>query len=314
MGKSVLIGAVLYTCLLVAPPARAVIQVGLEDPQDTASGIDVVRGFAFIPGGGAVTVKLRVNGETTEVEIPCCGPRQDVVNAFGAGTPLNSGFGLLQNYGNFPPGVLSIGVEVSAPGETPVTIDRSILVTKPGARSGEPSALFSFLSDLNIDNASVAIDDVAGEIIVAPVAAVDGGAGGTRQATIRLGWSPSTQRFGIVSAASDTSFAAVQSIFNARCALPTCHVGGGTTLPGALDLSEGNAFRNLVPIRSLEDGTRFRINPGDDEASYLYQKIIEDGDITGSRMPLSCAGDSCLSDEEIEIIENWINNGGAPPQ
>lgn len=313
MGKNALIGAVLYTCLLVAPPARAVIQVGLEDPQDTASGIDVVRGFAFIPGGGAVTVKLRVNGETTEVEIPCCGPRQDVVNVFGEGTPLNSGFGLLQNYGNFPPGVLSIGVEVSAPGETPVTIDRSILVTKPGARSGEPSALFSFLSDLNIDNANVAIDAVAGEIIVAPVAAVDGGAGGTRQATIRLGWSPSTQRFGIVSAASDTSFAAVQQIFTSRCATFGCH--DSVTRAQGQDLSAGQAFRNIVAIKSTEDASRFRVNPGDAMASYLYQKIIEGGNIAPGtvRMPFGCTT-NCLSQDEINTIGNWINSGGAPPQ
>ena len=59
--------------------------------------------------------------------------------------------------------------------------------------------------------------------------------------------------------------------------------------------------------------SHFRINPGDDEASYLYQKIIAGGNIASGtqRMPL---GGPFLTDEQIDTIENWINAGAPPPQ
>jgi hypothetical protein len=62
------------------------------------NGITTSSGWAFstVPST-PVTVKLRIDGLTLDLLIPCCGPRQDVVDSHGAGTPLNSGFGLLFN-------------------------------------------------------------------------------------------------------------------------------------------------------------------------------------------------------------------------
>jgi hypothetical protein len=121
------------------------------------------------------------------------------------------------------------------------------------------------------------------------------------------------QSFATVKAGSDNSFAAVQQIFTNRCATSNCHVTGGTA---PMSLSAGQAFGNLVPIKSTEIPNMFRINPGDDDASYLYQKIIPNPTImiVGNRMPLGCSGFSCLSESEIQTIEDWINNGAPPPQ
>jgi hypothetical protein len=79
-----------------------------------------------------------------------------------------------------------------------------------------------------------------------------------------------------------------------------------------MDLRAGQAFRDLVPIKSMEMASHFRINPGDPNASYLYQKIIEGGNIAAgtSRMPIGGA----LSNEQIETIRNWILAGAPPPQ
>jgi CHRD domain len=130
-----LCGLALSTVLLAATPTRAVIQANLENPPNVqgVGGITVVSGWAFSTlSSSAVTVKLRVDGVTTDTPILCCGPRQDVVDFFGEDTPLNSGFGLLLNYGVLSAGPHTIGVELSAPGETTQFIDHSVTVVKPG--------------------------------------------------------------------------------------------------------------------------------------------------------------------------------------
>jgi hypothetical protein len=113
-------------------------------------------------------------------------------------------------------------VEVSAAGETPVTVERAVVIAKPGGRSGEPAQLFSFLNDLDPTGANVALDSATEELIVTPVTVQDSGAGGTRRSTIRLRWLKNSQSFGIVRAASDRRFAGVQVIFTAKCA--SCHI------------------------------------------------------------------------------------------
>lgn len=294
--------------VLIATAARAHIVANLENPGPDASGVDQVSGWAFTEEGKPITVKLRLDGVTTDVSIPCCGPRQDVVDRFGPGTPLNSSFTLLVNFGELTPGFHRIGVEISAPGEQTRVIEREVFISKPGGRSEEVPRLFSFLNILDPTPAQVAVDTDAGELIVAPVRVEDSGAGGTRLATLRLQWSRSTQRFVLVSAASDTSFAAAQTIFSNRCALAGCH--SGPSPAQGLDLSAGNAFRELVPVRSTEITSRFLVNPGDAGSSYLFQKVKGEN-IVGARMPLvNC----CLSASELDAIEDWINRGAAPPQ
>src|SRR5712692_5147993 len=126
-------GAILCVALCAASPALATIMAVLETPADMqdVSGITLIRGWAFSTMGGPVTVTQRVNGTNTSNLLPCCSPRADV-QAMVAGAPLNTGFSTQINYGVFDPATLnSIGVSISAPGETTVNIDHEVMAAKP---------------------------------------------------------------------------------------------------------------------------------------------------------------------------------------
>lgn len=306
--------------LLLTSPARAQIKAALETPFDgqDVSGKAVVSGWAFstLDPNAQVNVRLLANGVDAGVVVPCCGPRADV-QAQNPGAPLNSSFGILLNYGLFDPTILtSVGVQITAPNETPVTINNAVKLAKPGARSTDPTpALFSFLDELNISGVRTAPDET--DILVTPVEVTDQDAGGTRQATLRLRWATNAQAFGIVAAASGTSFDDnIQPIFTTRCATALCH--DNVTREAGLDLSAGKGSRRTIAVRSsLDTEERFRVNPGKAIDSYLYQKIIPGGAITqGTIMPPACANtpSSCLSGGEIQAITNWINEGAPPTQ
>jgi mono/diheme cytochrome c family protein len=309
------IGALCLTGLLVRP-ASAEFQRVFENPGDgqEVSDIGVISGWVFSTTGNPVTVQLFIDGAPGET-IPCCGSRLDVV-ANVPGAPLTTGFGLLANHKNLTSGPHTVAIQFTAMGESPVTDTHTVTVVKPGGQAGEAAETFSFLSDLDVTNATVALDSTAGEIIVTPVAAHDQGApagsGQVRQATLRLAWLNGRQDFNIVASSSGSEFAAAEAILAANCGVSGCHDGGGTILPRSMDLRAGQAFRSIVAIKSTENGTLFRVNPGDDDASYLYQKIIANPTVDrGSRMPL---GGPFLSDDQINAIETWINAGAPPPQ
>jgi hypothetical protein len=287
----------------------------IENPpvNQEGSGVTTLSGWVYSTTGNPVTVKAIVDGGAIELSPLCCGPRPDV-QAGNPGAPLNTSFSLLVNYNELTPGDHTIVFEFSADGEmNEQTSARTITVVKPGARSGAAASSFRFLSDLETTNANTAVDPDTGELIIAPVRAVNSEGGAERDATVRLGWKQNLQSFVTTSAASGTEFAAVQQIFNNSCAaVAGCHLGPEPFT--GLNLSAGNAFRNLVPIKSSEDDGRFRINPGDPDASYLYRKIIGAPGIVGGRMPLGCSGATCLSDTETQTILDWISNGAPPPQ
>jgi hypothetical protein len=87
-------------------------------------------------------------------------------------------------------------------------------------------------------------------------------------------------------------------IFDLRC---SCHLDGQSP---ALKSSE--AYGNLVGIKNAA-GTQSFIEPGQPNNSYLFQKIIENGNRTGARMPRT--GPPFLSQVEIDSIRAWIENG-----
>ncbi len=100
-------------------------------------------------------------------------------------------------------------------------------------------------------------------------------------------------------------FSTIQTtIFNTSCALSGCHTG--TFPPQGLNLSEGQAYANLVGVTSQEDPSLKRVEPGDPDRSYLYLKIIGAAGIRGGRMPL---GRDPLSDAQIDLIRQWIEEG-----
>lgn len=94
------------------------------------------------------------------------------------------------------------------------------------------------------------------------------------------------------------------SILDRHCAIPSCHVGAGA--PWGLDLSEGEAYGNLVSVASGQMPALLRVKPGDPDSSYVVWKVEGDPRISGLQMP---RGRDPLADAEMEAIRNWIADG-----
>ena len=182
--------SVFFLALLISVPSFARIIVTHENPGsgDTASGVTAISGWAYSTEGADVTVKLRVNGETGET-IPCCGPREDVKYAH-SDAPLETGYGLLFNYGRLPAGVHTIGVEVSAHGEETVVVDHAVTVVVP--------ADSEFLSAVDLSGAAASIE--GDKIVVSGIEVTDKADGMTATVDIDLNYKTSLQSFQISSA------------------------------------------------------------------------------------------------------------------
>jgi hypothetical protein len=133
--------------LLSASAARAAIVASLEQPAagQTGVGLDEIRGFAYDTGGKEVTIRPRFDGVTFDTVLSCCDLRQDVT------AQPNSGFSASINYGTLfaTTGPHTVGIEVSAPGETTVVIDQAVQVIKPGNAT--------FVTDFDLSTASCSI-------------------------------------------------------------------------------------------------------------------------------------------------------------
>jgi hypothetical protein len=91
-------------------------------------------------------------------------------------------------------------------------------------------------------------------------------------------------------------------VFTPRCSF--CHTGGTGSLPGAMNLTAGNAYSNLVNVGSRQSAGATRVVPGDAGASYLIRKL-EGSNIVGSRMPIG----GTLDANTIARIKSWIASG-----
>ena len=174
-----------FLALLISVPSFARIIVTHENPGsgDTASGVTAISGWAYSTEGADVTVKLRVNGETGET-IPCCGPREDVKYAH-SDAPLETGYGLLFNYGRLPAGVHTIGVEVSAHGEETVVVDHAVTVVVP--------ADSEFLSAVDLSGAAASIE--GDKIVVSGLEVTDKASGDTMTISVDLNYKTGLQSF-----------------------------------------------------------------------------------------------------------------------
>jgi len=112
--------------------------------------------------------------------------------------------------------------------------------------------------------------------------------------------------------ANDTTLEATlssiqENIFTPSCASSGCH--SNTSASAGLSLAEGESFDALVGVASTEAATLNRVTAGDPDASYLIHKL-EGTQVgvggSGSRMP---ASGSFLSDEEVQVIRDWITAG-----
>ena len=102
-----------------------------------------------------------------------------------------------------------------------------------------------------------------------------------------------------------TTFSSIQqNVFSVSCALSGCHLGASA--PFGLDLSEGNAYGNIVNVASQEVPSLTRVKPLDPDNSYLVRKIEGAPGIVGERMP---RGRAALSQEKIDAIREWIDAG-----
>jgi hypothetical protein len=168
-----------------------------ESPEDRAvvSGIALVRGWAFATQTDVhiESVKLLIDGGFGE-EIPCCSERADVQQAFSAFpavNTLNSGWGVLLNWGRFGSGIHTIRVRVkSTAGDVFWSAIRTITVTKIGESE--------FLDQFDVANATTHIEGE--EIVISGARARDKASGQIKIVTVRLRWSQSSQSFEIVTA------------------------------------------------------------------------------------------------------------------
>lgn len=93
-----------------------------------------------------------------------------------------------------------------------------------------------------------------------------------------------------------------EQVFTPRCGVAACHSGDNP--PVGLDLSEGNAYANIVNVDATVVDGRIRVIPGDPENSLLYE--VTGGPVEGVRqMPVGFV----LEDSDRELLFAWIEEG-----
>lgn len=104
-------------------------------------------------------------------------------------------------------------------------------------------------------------------------------------------------------------FDPIQAIFTANCALSGCHAG--VQPQQGQNLSEGQAYANIVDVPANEQPNLMRVRPFLPDSSYLVHKIqgthVGVGG-SGGQMPL---GRIPLTQAQIDLIRDWIT-AGAP--
>ncbi len=99
----------------------------------------------------------------------------------------------------------------------------------------------------------------------------------------------------------------IQPIFDKRCGL--CHRAGGVAerLAGVtMHLTSGQSYQDTVNEPSSRYSNWALVVPSDSSASLLYRKVYDIAPPDGSRMPFFQLP---VSNEEIELIRNWIDSG-----
>lgn len=94
----------------------------------------------------------------------------------------------------------------------------------------------------------------------------------------------------------------IQPIFSSSCAVPGCHVPGGS---GPMSLVAGASHGNLVGATATNGPCAGdnRVDPRDADGSALIKRLRG---TCGQLMPL---GGPALSSTQIQLISDWINEG-----
>lgn len=109
------------------------------------------------------------------------------------------------------------------------------------------------------------------------------------------------------------TFASMERIFAANCAVSGCHDGDPHADPVAqtMNLSAGHAYAAIVGVAATETCGGTRVVPGDAGASYLYHKLVDETPCKGGQMPQSEVGAFPLPHCATEVVRGWIA-AGAP--
>ncbi len=101
----------------------------------------------------------------------------------------------------------------------------------------------------------------------------------------------------------------IQPILTQKCTNAACHDGADPQ--EGMDLTEGNSHENLVGVVAnqceLVDN-RERVDPTNPDGSYLIDKILG-VDLCGQTVQRMPAGGDPLSENEVEAIRKWIEQG-----
>lgn len=97
----------------------------------------------------------------------------------------------------------------------------------------------------------------------------------------------------------EPTFTNVQEIFNGSCGGSDCHISSPQS---GVQL---NNYDNVMESEGVQYG-ELVVQEGDAEGSPLVDKIESNNPEFGVRMP---EGGPYLSDDEIELIKEWINDG-----
>ena len=86
-----------------------------------------------------------------------------------------------------------------------------------------------------------------------------------------------------------------------------CHRG---SRPAAdVDLRPADAWENIVNQRSGQARRMYLVAPGDVDESYLYLKLVDRHLQRGGRGVAMPIGRSRVSNEDLDIVESWIDDG-----
>ena len=108
---------------------------------------------------------------------------------------------------------------------------------------------------------------------------------------------------GSTSTTVTADFQSIQdNVFTPICS--KCHVGASA--PEGLQLTEGNAYNNLVGVPSTEQPNVMRVDPGNAANSYMIRKIMGTPGISGGQMPL---GETPLPAATQAAMAQWVTNG-----
>lgn len=241
----VLVSAALFAFSLSS--ANAAITAILETPTagSSASGIALVRGWAFAGSGSPVTVSLRVDGVTlSSFPIECCSARQDVQNS-NPGAPLETGFGATVNYGDISAGPHTVGVEVSATGETTKVIDFAVVVVRPGN--------VPLVETFNLANATCS-NPQPDSILINNVS-VSGSGGSPTVTNVRAQYQTETQGLVITEASGGPALTNFKANLNVSQEVPPPTIPSTTTTTctgtGTLTLNADNSITCSVTFSGL---------------------------------------------------------------